>query len=139
MTRRVALLTLWAARALAADSAQEVWDVVTAMAAALANADAGEFLGLCDSGMSGYEALRANVTALVAQADADSGIDPVRNDGDDHARNVEADWELRLVDRSALQRTWQRRATVKLRIEKRGRKWKVVALDPVSFFAPQSA
>jgi len=139
MTRRVALLTMWAARAVAADSADDAWEVVTSLAAALANADAGAFLGFCDSGMSGYETLRANVIALVGQVDADSGIDPVRNDGDDHVRHVEADWELRLVDRSALQRTWQRRATVKLRIEKRGRKWKVVALDPVSFFAPQSA
>ena len=128
-----------AARALAADPAQDVWDLVTVMAASLGRSDAGEFLAACDSAKAAYEALRANVVALVAQADVDSGIDPVRNEGDAAAREVEVDWQLQLVERSALQRVTRRRTTVKLRLEKRGRKWKVVMLEPVAFFAPVSA
>jgi hypothetical protein len=140
MTRRAAaLLTICAARALAADPAQEAWEIVTTMAAALGRADPGEFLSVCDAAMPGYATLRANVVALVAQADADSGIDPVRNTGDDHAREVEADWQLHLVDRSGLDRVTRRRENVKLRLEKRGRKWKVIAVEPVGFFAPLSA
>jgi hypothetical protein len=139
ITRRAALFTMCAARVFAADPAQEVWEVVTTMAAALARSDPGEFLSVCDSGMQPYATLRANVIALIAQADADSGIDPVRNTGDDRARDVEADWQLHLVDRTSLQRVTTRRENVKLRLEKRGRQWKVVAIEPVGFFAPLSA
>ena len=140
MTRRAAILAICgAAPAFAADPAQDVWEVVTAMAAALGVADPGAFLAACDSGMPSYQTLRANISALVAQADIESGIDPVRNEGTDTAREVEVDWQLQLIDRSGLQRVTRRRENIKLRFEKRGRKWKVVSLEPVAFFAPLSA
>jgi hypothetical protein len=139
MTRRAAILVICAAPALAADPAQDVWEVVTAMAAALGVADPGAFLAACDSGMPSYQTLRANVSALVAQADVESGIDPVRNEGTDTTREVEVDWQLQLVDRSGLQRVTRRRENIKLRFEKSGRKWKVVSLEPVRLFAPLSA
>jgi hypothetical protein len=139
MTRRAAILVICAAPALAADPAQDVWEIVTAMAAALGVADPGAFLAACDSGMPSYQTLRANVSALVAQADVESGIDPVRNEGTDTTREVEVDWQLQLVDRSGLQRVTRRRENIKLRFEKSGRKWKVVSLEPVRLFAPLSA
>jgi hypothetical protein len=138
MTRRTAVLAFCAARALAADSAQEVWDVVTTLAAALGSGDAGEFLSMCDSTAPGYAVLRTNVSALVAQADIESAIDPVQNTGDDRAREMVLDWQLRLVDRTGLQRVTRRSETVRCVLEKRGRKWKALSLDPVGFFAPLS-
>ena len=139
MTRRTALFTLCAASAIAAVPAQEVWDVVTVMAAALGTGDAGEFLAMCDPGTPGYALLRANVTALVAQADVESGIDPVQNTGDDRARQIVVDWQLQLVDRSALQRVTRRREAVTCALAKRRGKWKVISIEPVAFFAPVSA
>jgi hypothetical protein len=139
ISRRTALLALCAVRAVAADSAQEVWDVVTTLAAALGRSDAGEFLSVCDPKMPAYDRLRVSIVALVAQADAESGIDPVRNSGDDRTRDVEADWQLHLVDRSALQRVITRREIVTVKLEKQGRKWKVVAIEPLVFFAPLPA
>jgi hypothetical protein len=139
MTRRGAIFTLCAASAFAADAAQDVWEVVTKLAAALGSGDAGEFLSLCDSTMPGYAALRVNVSALIAQADAESGIDPVENAGSDGARQMVVDWQLHLVDRSGLQRVTRRRENVKVSLEKRGRRWKIVSLQPIVFFAPPAS
>src|SRR5436305_5545803 len=120
MTRRSALLLFCAAPSLAADPAQEAWEVITTLAAALGRADAGEFLSVCDSAMPGYETLRVSVSALVAQAEVESGIDPAENSGDDRARNVVVDWQLQLVDRSGLQRATRRREHVHCVVEKGG-------------------
>jgi hypothetical protein len=138
LTRRAVLALAVAASARAADPAQEVWDVVTAMAAALGRGSDGEFLAACDSSLAGYAELRGNVAGLVAAAEVESGIDPVKNEGDAAARVLEVDWLLHIVERG-LDRVTRRRQVVKCRIEKRSRKWKVVALEPVAFFAPPSA
>jgi hypothetical protein len=139
ISRRSIILACCAACARGADPAQEAWDSIAAMAAALGNANAGEFLAAFDPAMPAYETLRANVTALVAQVDVQSGIDPLSNEGDARAREVAVDWLMRLVDRTGLNRVTNRHDTVKCRMEKRGRRWKVVSLDPVGFFAPPSA
>src|SRR6478672_8541135 len=138
MTRRTAVLLFCAAPALAADPAQEAWEVITTLAAALGRADAGEFLSVCDSAMPGYETLRVSVSALVAQAEVESGVDPAENSGDDRARTVVVDWQLQLVDRTGLQRVTRRRENVHLSLEKRGRKWRVDRIEPLGFFAPLS-
>src|SRR5690349_285264 len=72
----------------AANSADECWDVVAKMAAALGTGDPGEFLGVCDPGATGYETLRINVNALVAQVDVESAVDPIRNAGGDARREL---------------------------------------------------
>ena len=136
ITRRAWLLALLAGAARAADPSQEAWEVITGMAAALGRSDAGEFLAVCDPAIPGYASMRANLVALVAQAEVESAIDPVENAGDDQVRNLEVDWSMRLVGKSALQRVTSRREVVKVRLEIRSRKWKVVALDPISLFAP---
>jgi hypothetical protein len=122
----------------AADPAEEVWEVVTTMAAALGRGSDGEFLAVCDASLAGYATLRGNLAGLVAAAEIESGIDPVTNEGDGAARVLEVDWQLHLVERG-LDRVTRRRQVVKCRMEKRSRKWKVVALEPVAFFAPPSA
>src|SRR5438128_591817 len=135
MTRRTALLIFCATPSLAADPAQEAWEVITTLAAALGRGDAGEFLSACDSAMPGYETLRASVSALVAQAEVESGIDPAENSGDNRVRNVVVDWQLQLVDRTEVQRVSRRSDNVKLLLQKRGRTWKVGRIEPLGFFA----
>ncbi len=138
LTRRALLALGAAALARAADPAAEAWEVVTAMAAALGRGSDGEFLAVCDASLPGYATLRGNIAALVATAEIESGIDPVTNEGDGAARLLEVDWLLHLVERG-FGRVTRRRQVVKCRMEKRSRKWKVVALEPVAFFAPLSA
>ena len=138
LSRRALLLAAGAICASAADPAQECWDTLTTMAAALGRSDPGEFLAYCDRSMPDYAALRANVIALVAQAEVESGVDPVRNTGDAAAREVEIDWLLHIVERSGLGRVTRRQEKVKCAFVKRGRKWVARSISPIAFFAPPS-
>jgi hypothetical protein len=135
MTRRALLLVPFAAR-LGADSAQEVWDLFTSMAAALSEANAGAFLNAFDPAMPGFEALRAGVTALLREAEVQSSIELVEEEGDDRSRAVELDWLVHIVGRQDGAVVERRRERVKCRVEKSGRKWRIASLEPLQFFAP---
>ena len=145
MTRRAILLASLAA-GLRADSADDVWDLVASAARALVEATAlpppnrgtaRAFLSFFDPKMAEYETLRANATALIDAADLECTLDPVSNAGDDRTRNLAIDWELRLASNSAegVIKT-RRQEKVKVRAEKLGRKWRIVAIEPVAFFGP---
>ena len=147
MTRR-ALLLASLAQSLRADSADDAWELIASAARALGEAtalpppnrgSAIPFLSYFDRKMPGYETLRNNVTALINQADVQTTIDPVTNEGDDRARNVTVDWELRMTDLASGVNSTRRQELVKCRVEKQGRKWRIVSLEPVSFFAPPRA
>ena len=135
MTRRALLLVPFAAR-LQADSAQEVWDLLASMASALSAGNAIEFMNAFDPAMPGYEALRADVTALVSEADVQSSIELVEEEGDDRSRAVELDWLVRIVDRQDDAVAERRQERVKCRVEKSGKKWSIAGLEPLRFFAP---
>jgi hypothetical protein len=144
MTRR-ALLVASLAAALRADSADDVWDVIAGAARALTEAtalpppnrgSAAPFLSSFDPKMRDYDTLRAKVTALIAQADLQSTLDPVRNEGDDRARDLDIDWQLRITDLATGLTSARRQEIVKCRVEKQGRKWRIVSIQPMSFFSP---
>jgi hypothetical protein len=147
MTRRALILAALAAR-LRADSAGQAWELIGSAARALSEATALPppnrgtaipFLSFFDSKMPGYETLRTNVTALVNQADLQSTLDLLSNEGDDRARTVEVDWTLRITDLATSVTTSQRRERVKCRVEKQVKKWRIVSLEPLAFFAPPRA
>jgi hypothetical protein len=135
MTRRVLIFGAFAI-GLKADTAQEVWTFLADAAAALGQGNDVEFLHAFDPAMKGYETLRANVGALVRQVDIECAIEPVQSEGDDAGRTLELDWLLHLASRDGLSRVTRRRETVKCRVEKRKGKWRIVAFEPVSLFAP---
>ena len=130
---------------LRADSAQEVWDLFAKMAAALSAANPQEFLTAFDKSMPGYQKLRENVTALISEFELQSSVDFNKDDGDDRKRTVEADWLLilRPLDSANFKNAHaevlasaQREQVLKCTVTKEGRKWKVVSLEPLDFFAP---
>jgi hypothetical protein len=135
MTRRALLLVPLAAR-LRADSAQEVWDLLGSMASALSEANAIAFMNAIDPAMPGYEALRGGVTALLREAEVQSSIELVEEEGDDRSRTVELDWLVHIVYRQDGALAERRRERVKCRVEKSGRKWRIASLEPLQFFAP---
>lgn len=136
MTRRLLLFTALAAPLGAADPAREVWDLFSNMASALAAGDAASFLAAFDPAMPGFPALRDDVMALVRVDSVQSAIDALRNDGDDRRRSVDLDWLLHLTSLGDSSKVTRRRETVHCRLEKQGKRWKIVALTPLSFFAP---
>lgn len=144
MTRRALLLAAVATR-LRADSADDVWELLASAARALCEATALEppnrgnaapFLSYFDRKMPGYETLRENVTNLVAQADLQASLEPVRNEGDDRARDVDLDWTMRITSLVQGMTSTERRQVVKCRLEKQGKKWRIVSIAPLAFFAP---
>jgi hypothetical protein len=139
MTRRaLLLLSLPLAAGFGADPAQEVLDLITGAAASLSAGNAAAFLAAFDPAMPGYEKLRANITALQRQAEVQSFIDLVEDEGDDRRRTLELDWVLR-IRREQEATASRREQRVKCRVEKSGKKWRIVALEPLEFFAPPPA
>src|SRR6185369_5321291 len=135
-TRR-ALLLAAAAACLRADSADDVWAVLSSMAAGLSAAHAQEFLAAIDKAMPGYQDLRTNVTALLAQSDVQSSIELVDNTGDDRKRTVEVDWLLRIKASDGVSVTVNRQEHVRCTFERQAKSWRIVALSPLSLFAPE--
>lgn len=143
MTRRTILLSSLAPL-LRADSAQQVWDLFGEMAGSLSSSNAQAFLTAFDKGMPGYQKLSDSVNALLGEFDVQSSVEFNKNEGDDQKRQVEADWLMILrplqggpvtAHHEAMADN-QREQVLKCTLAKQGRKWKMVALEPVEFFAP---
>jgi hypothetical protein len=105
------------------------------MATDLSDGHPVEFLRAFDKAMPGYEDIRTNVTALLAAADVQSSIDVESNEGDDRKRQVAADWLLRITGHAEVSGQTNRDELVKIGFEKQGKRWRVVSLEPVAFFA----
>ena len=136
MTRRVLLLIPLAACCRASDPAQEVLDLVADAAASLSAGSVPRFLRAFDPAMDGYAKLRENVTGLVALGDVQSLIDPLEDEGDDRRRMVLFRWTLRLRRGEQSASFIRREQVVKCSVEKKRGKWRIVALEPIEFFAP---
>ena len=103
----------------------EQMGVFRAVAEALANRDVESFLDQFDRQMPQYQTLRDEIQELVGTAqEIGSTIDVITMDGN----TLELDWLLK-IDTAA-----PRRQVVKCRVEKRGKAWKITALEPVEFF-----
>jgi hypothetical protein len=119
-----------------ADASREVLDLLAEVAAALSAGNAGLFLKAFDPAMAGFAKLREQVTGLVAQGALESVIDPEEDEGDGRRRVVRVDWTLR-VQRGVVAANYSsREQVVTFTVEKQGRRWRIVAMEPSGFFAP---
>jgi hypothetical protein len=131
---RTALLLLISTIALA-DSSADVLNVFSSAAEALTNDDSSAFLDTFDRNMPEYAALRTNIEGLLAGYEVGSTIEVVTDEGDDEKRTVALDWLLVTSEKNAVNGDQQtRRRIVKCRLERRGKQWRITALDPVDFF-----
>ncbi len=105
------------------------------MAAALSGGSPAAFLAPVDPEMPGYAQLRANVYALLDQADVASSIRLLEDEGDEQKREVALDWVLEIRSKQASGPLERRRQNVKARLERRRGEWKLVSLEPISLFA----
>jgi hypothetical protein len=107
----------------------EQMEVFRSVSEALANRDADAFLDQFDRQMPRYETLRDEIQELFgAVEEIGSTVDVITDVGDDQKRTMDLDWLLKIDNDTP------RRQIVKCQIEKRGKKWKIVALEPVEFF-----
>ncbi len=135
MLRRAFLLSL-IAPALAADPRQEIYDLFGSLASALTDGEPEQFLAAFDRSMKGYEDFAANVRALVAQMDVTSTVELVDDAGDARHRAVKFDWLMQLANKNDRVSVIRRQQTITCRLEKQKRKWRIVSLEPLDFFAP---
>jgi hypothetical protein len=123
------------AAALSLGSAQEspappspAQELTAALAEDLSQGDARAFLAHFDERMPGYGRLRGHIAALASQ-DTGCSIEIRDDQGDANRRKLSLDWILELA-------SGHRRATVRITIERQGKRWRIAALEPVEFFAP---
>ncbi len=112
-----------------AETPKDVIDFLRSAAEALADQDANGFLDHFDRNMPGFSTLR-DEAAVLANADVESTIEFVNDEGDDKRRELQLDWVLRVNGGRP------RHELVECRMEKQGKKWKITKLQPVEFFAP---
>jgi len=134
IARRTFLAAL--AAPLLAGTEQEVLDLFTDLASALSEGNGLAFLDRVDHSMPDYEKLQRNILALVEQNEIIAAIDVLADEGDEQTRAVQVDWLLQLRAREETGPLVRRRETVKCRLERVKKKWKVASLDPISLFAP---
>jgi|SRR5579862_2961069 len=131
---RTALLLLVSTLVLA-DSAADVLNVFTSAAEGLINDDSASFLDSFDRNVPGYAVLQNNVEGLLATYDVGATIEEISDEGDDQKRTVALDWLLILMQKGAANSPQQtRRQIVKCTVERRGKQWKITALEPADFF-----
>jgi len=133
---RPALLVIPLALAFAADPAREASSVITELAASLTAGNLELFLEPFDRGMPNYATLSANVAALMRQGQTQSYIEVVKNEGDDKTRTIEADWELRIQRDTDATASTGRESHIFVRMEKQGKRWRIMAFSPVGFLEP---
>jgi hypothetical protein len=136
MTRRLLLLLLPSAACLRADSAREVEDLIASAASGLSAGKPDLFLEDFDRSMPEFEKLRAAIMGLTGQADLSCSIEVESDEGDDTERVLELDWILRIEPRDAGPISTRRQKTVKCQMRKTGKKWRIVAFEPLDLFAP---
>jgi len=119
-----------------ADDDADVWDLLSRVAAALSEGNAIEFLKAFDRSMPGYSTLEANIAALVRDYMVGSTIEPITEEGNSQARTLDLDWFLELVEQQDNTNLTRRREKVRCRVVKMAKKWEIVNIEPLSFFAP---
>jgi hypothetical protein len=143
---RSAVLVSIAAAFACADAHDDVIEVVTSMAGALAEANGvgaglvrgnvSKFMSAISKDMPDYGTLENNVTQLVMQAEVSSSIQTVTEDGDDRARTIDLDWVMQIRSLEQDGPVVTRREVVHCELRKEKKHWKIVSLKPLDFFAP---
>src|SRR5262249_8631301 len=94
----------------------------------------GPFMAAFDKAMPDYDKLAGYIQGITSQSDLTSFVDILSNEGDEKQRSVEVDWLLQLSVGN--EKTVRRHQTIRCPLEHQGKKWKIVSLDPLDFFAP---
>jgi len=118
------------------DVRQDILDLFTEMASGLSEGNGLAFLERIDHSMPDYHKLEQNILALVAQNEILSSIDVVKQEGNGEEQTVEVDWFLQIRSREETGPLERRRQIVKCRLRRTKKKWKVLSLEPLAFFAP---
>src|ERR1035438_2134982 len=120
----------------AADAQQQVFDLFSKIASALSDDDPAMFIEAVDPDMPHFQDFRREVVALTDLADITNSIEVLSDTGDDTHRTEEMEWVLEVVGKADPHPVGHGREVVKFRLDRKGKKWKIVSIDPLHFFGP---
>jgi hypothetical protein len=106
--------------------------VIADLANYLSQGNAPGAMEAFDRNMPGYQKLADNIFAMTAQADISCTIDPIEQTG----KVIEVDWFLKLNSKAEQGPTERRQQTVKITIEKIGKSFKIINIEPLSILGP---
>jgi hypothetical protein len=133
--RSFALAAIVAA-CLYADTHADILNVFTSMAAALSDSNISEFMNAFDKDLPGYGKLKNDITALITEADISSSVEPIKDEGGDRTHTMDLDWFLQVRSQLPDGPIVNRREIIHCELQKQGKHWKIVSLQPMDFFAP---
>jgi hypothetical protein len=136
--RRELLLGAFLGPALDAATDDEIRDVLALIASALAEANPAGLFEQFDPGMPELPTLRSHLEALMTHANVLSSIELVEGAGDGGNYTADLDWILEIRPKPETGPLERRRERIKCAFRKQKRRWRVVSLAPVSFFAPST-
>jgi hypothetical protein len=113
---------------LRADDRTDALDAIAPIASALSEGDAGMALGRLPDDAPNSAELRANLSALIAQAEVTSSVEVL----DASEGKAELDWYMEIRSRETRSILERRRGKVSIRFRRR----KLSAIEPASMFAP---
>ena len=102
-------------------------------------ADVTNSIEAVDPDMPNLQDFRRDIVALTDLASITNSLEILADSGDDTHRAEEVDWFLEIVGKSDPHSLERRREVVKFGLERKGnkgKKWKIVSIDPLHFFAP---
>ena len=133
---RSAVLLCLAAGFACADAHDDVIGVVTDMAGALIEVNVPQFMTAFSKSLPEYDTLERNVRALVTNADVSSSVVPVTEDAKGDTYAIDLDWLLEVRSLEQDGPIVRRREVIHCQLRKEKKRWKIVALTPLDFFAP---
>lgn len=125
---------------------REAWDAISGAAMDLQQASRradgreenylSNLLARFDRAMVGYAQLEANLQALTSIWLVEPALQLTSNEGSDDRRSLEIDWVMTLTNPMDVGRSLRKEETVKCVVERRGKRWLIVAFAPLEFLAP---
>ena len=126
-----------AARCQVSDPAIGIKRLLLDASRSLQSANAALFMGLFDrAAFDGYAALREDIGALAAHHRIASSVSIGAPEGGPEQWTASVDWLLELTPKLDPGPVERRRQTLRISLRKRGKRWRIVGLAPVGFFAP---
>jgi len=133
--RVIVLSLLLLACPLWADTHADVLSLFASMTSALANENARGFMAAFDKNMPGYDTLTTYINGLIGAAEITSNIETIKDEGDDTKRSVDLDWTMQLRSREMAGPLVEREQTVHAELVKQKKRWRIVSITPLDFFA----
>ena len=119
---------------MSADTHADIVDLFASMTAALSEDNTPGFMRAFDKKLPGYDELNRQIKSMVLASEVASSIEILKDEGDAHKRDVDLDWYLELKGREPNAPTVRKRQIVHCQLALQNKRWRIVALDPVSFF-----